>query len=71
MLSENAKIFFGEKIWEDCEIVVKKEFVASGGHYFTATIMSTISKLPEGSENLSQPLTCYSGRYRFYATFVS
>ena len=49
--------FFGEKIFEDCEIAVKKFVTPDDQVKFMATIQSKIPERP-----------CY---YEFFATFVS
>ena len=49
MLSQNDKIFFGEKIFRDCEIAVKY-FGDDSQLNFGALISSKISEKPERNE---------------------
>ena len=79
MLSRNDKIFFGEEIFEDCEIVVK-EFVGRDGKlYFGALISSKVSKLPERYQDIKTSVVrnmieygdINGYQYTFALTFVS
>ena len=69
MLSKNDKKIFGEKFFEDCEIVVKNFGADDGQQKFEAVISSKISEIPERYEkpaNNENP-----SHYEFHATFVS
>ena len=69
MLSQNDKIFFDEKFFEDCEMVVKKFVALDGQLKVKATITSKISEVPEGSEKPANDE--FPVLYEFHANFVS
>ena len=77
MLSQNDKIFFGEEIFEDCEIFIKKFVGLDGQQCFVAVISSDVSKLPERYQDLliGRSLAHYGDTngylYIFDVTFVS
>ena len=79
MLSRNDKIFFGEEIFEDCEIFIKKFVGLDGELYFTAFLCGKVSKLPERYQDIKtsndrkmiENGDKYGYQYKFFLTFVS